>query len=118
MPAKKVCSRCPNLVEQGVSMCPTCRAASDKARNAEPRGYNTTGHRSFRQAVLARDPICKLCGIAWATVADHYPMSRRDLVDAGLDADDPKHGRGLCSSCHNRETAIHQPGGWHAAQML
>lgn len=113
MPAMKVCSHCPNLVAQGVSMCPTCRAASDKARNQEPRGYTTTGHHNFRAAVLARDPICKLCGIAWATEADHYPLSRRELVAAGADTDDPKHGRGLCHTCHSKETAQHQPGGWN-----
>lgn len=113
LPAKKVCSRCPAIVDQGVSMCPTCRAAADKARNAEPRGYSTTGHQTFRAGVLARDPICKLCGVRWATEADHYPMSRRELVDAGLDPDDSKHGRGLCHRCHSKETALNQPGGWN-----
>jgi 5-methylcytosine-specific restriction enzyme A len=114
MPALKVCSRCPNLVERGVSMCPSCRSASDKQRNQEPRGYTTKGHHNFRAAVLARDPICKMCGTAWATQADHYPLSRRELEAAGLNADDPMRGRGLCAACHSKETTQHQPGGWNA----
>lgn len=68
--------------------------------------------------MLARDPNCVLCLQADrtepATVADHYPRSRRELVERGLDPDDPQHGRGLCSSCHGRATAQHQPGGWNA----
>jgi 5-methylcytosine-specific restriction protein A len=45
--------------------------------------------------------------------ADHWPLSRRELVEQGLDPDDPKHGRGLCTSCHSRSTAREQPGGWN-----
>ena len=48
-----------------------------------------------------------------ATVADHWPTSRRDLIAKGKDPNDPNHGRGLCASCHGRETAAHQPGGWN-----
>lgn len=67
----------------------------------------------FREGVLARDPICKVCRRAPSTVADHFPLSRRELVAAGLDADDPERGRGLCKPCHDRETARLQPGGWN-----
>ncbi|TDE02854.1 hypothetical protein E1269_21390 [Jiangella asiatica] len=49
-----------------------------------------------------------------STDADHHPLSRRELIAAGLNPDDPKHGRGLCSLCHKRSTAKHQPGGWNA----
>ncbi|MER7155437.1 holin, partial [Streptomyces lydicus] len=45
--------------------------------------------------------------------ADHYPLSRRELVARGDDPDDPRHGRGLCGPCHSSETAQHQPGGWN-----
>ncbi|MFV2094839.1 hypothetical protein ACFHW1_05020 [Micromonospora sp. LOL_014] len=49
-----------------------------------------------------------------STVADHWPRDRRELVAAGLDADDPQYGRGLCARCHNQHTAVAQPGGWHS----
>jgi 5-methylcytosine-specific restriction protein A len=68
--------------------------------------------------VLDRDVICVLCGAALATVADHWPRSRRQLVAAGLDADDPQYGRGLCASCHGTETANNpdQAGGFNQPQ--
>ncbi|WP_433406947.1 hypothetical protein [Streptomyces sp. CA-146814] len=45
--------------------------------------------------------------------ADHWPLSKRELVARGLDEHDPRRGRGLCHSCHSSETARHQPGGWN-----
>lgn len=68
--------------------------------------------------MLERDICCVLCREAdkWelATVADHWPLSRRELLERGLDADDPEHGRGLCKRHHDQETARNQPGGWNA----
>jgi len=115
--AWRVCSRpgCPTLHE-GTGKCPDCRAQADVARRPDGNPYRTAGHQAFRRAVLDRDPICVLCHIAFATVADHYPTERRDLVSAGLDPNDPQYGRGLCSSCHNRWTAKSSPGGWAARQ--
>jgi 5-methylcytosine-specific restriction enzyme A len=49
-----------------------------------------------------------------SVVADHYPLSRRELIDQGLDPDDPGRGRGLCKRCHDTETAQRQPGGFNA----
>lgn len=49
-----------------------------------------------------------------AVIADHYPLSRKELLARGLDPDDPRHGRGLCKRCHDQETADRQPGGWAA----
>lgn len=113
----RVCSvhGCPTLypTEQG-SKCQAHRAEADRARGTSTqRGYNTAGHQRFRDAVLARDPICVLCGLAQSTVADHHPLSRKELVFAGLDPNDPAHGRGLCKADHDRETARNQPGGWN-----
>ncbi|AUS34616.1 hypothetical protein C1M55_28210 [Rhodococcus qingshengii] len=45
-----------------------------------------------------------LCG-AEATIADHHPLSRRELIVQGLDPNDPHHGRGLCKRCHDSHTA-------------
>lgn len=104
---------CPEYTNRG-GRCDGCRAEAEQRRgNARQRGYGRQHERRFRPAVLARDPICVLCGTAPSVHADHHPLSRRELVQHGLDPDDPKHGRGLCSSCHSSETAKHQPGGWH-----
>lgn len=105
---------CPNLTPAGQSRCDTHNRQADRDRGtARQRGYTTAGHQRFRRRVLARDRLCVLCG-AVATVADHYPKSRRDLIAEGLDPNDPAHGRGLCASCHGKETMRHQPGGYTA----
>jgi 5-methylcytosine-specific restriction protein A len=113
--ASKVCSTpgCPNIVDHG--RCPDCTAKAETRRGtARQRGYDERHARRFRRAVLARDPICKLCHTDWSKHADHWPLSRRDLELRGLDPNDPQHGRGLCARCHSSETAALQPGGWNA----
>lgn len=101
---------CPELYTGKHSRCPAHRAQADKARPT--RGTATKGHRSFRTAVITRDPICTRCRRQPSTVADHHPYSRRDLIDAGLNPNDPQYGRGLCKSCHDSETTRNQPGGF------
>lgn len=86
----------------------------DERPSPARRGYDQH-HRRFRAAVLTRDPTCVLCGTAPSRHADHHPRSRQQLQALGLDPNDPSHGRGLCHSCHSRETALNQPGGWNAA---
>jgi 5-methylcytosine-specific restriction enzyme A len=68
-------------------------------------GYGTRGHKEqFRLPVLARAGYkCVLCGEP-ANIADHYPHSRRELVAAGLNPDDPQYGRALCKRCHDTST--------------
>lgn len=114
--AWKVCARpgCTELVPTGTSRCEGCCRAADRSRGtATERGYNSAGHRRFRRDVLRNDPICVVCRAAPSTVADHHPLSRRELIAADRDPDDPSAGRGLCKPCHDRETAKHQPGGWN-----
>jgi len=114
MKAWRVCSSptCPTL-HQGKGKCPECRAKAESARRPNGNPYSTRGHQAFREAVLARDPICVLCLRARATVADHFPIERRDLVSMGLDPNDPQCGRGLCKTCHDQHTAATSPGGWN-----
>lgn len=103
---------CPEYTEGG--RCDEHRRAADQRRGgARARGYGRA-HERFRASVLARDPVCVLCHNSPSVHADHHPLSRRELVDAGLDPDDPTRGRGLCPPCHSSETAKHQPGGWNA----
>lgn len=112
--AKTVCSKpgCPKLTETG--RCTEHRAEADAARGtARQRGYGRGHEQRFRPGVLARDPVCVLCHLAPSVHADHHPLSRRQLVTAGLDPDDPQYGRGLCGPCHSRHTATEQPGGWN-----
>lgn len=106
---------CPELTSGG--HCDTCKTTAERQRgSARQRGYGKRHRIHFRQAVLARDVICVLCRAALATVADHWPLSRRELAERGMDPDNPACGRGLCDRCHNRETARHQPGGWNNRQ--
>lgn len=110
--ALKVCSTagCPTLVPSG--RCDTCKRPS-----AAKRGYDHRWRKRAR-AYLARHPFCvvKERGCTHlATVADHYPTSRRDLVTQGVRDPDADHRlRPSCHHCHSVETARHQPGGWHA----
>jgi 5-methylcytosine-specific restriction protein A len=112
---KRVCNvtGCPTLTE-GTPRCTHHTRTADRARGtARQRGYDRTHQRDFREAVLARNPWCTLCRRQPATVADHHPLDRRTLQARGLNPNDPRHGRGLCASCHGQETARHQPGGWN-----
>jgi hypothetical protein len=64
-----------------------------------------------QQRVLERDNwTCQLCG-GPATVADHFPLSRRDLVARGMDPNDPIHGRALRVDCHNQQTGLREGSG-------
>lgn len=107
---------CPTLVEAGKdNRCDTHRktAARERSRQRpELKHYTTAEHKRFRAAVLRRDPTCVLCRQSPSRIADHYPLSLRELVARGLPYSDPANGRGLCWSCHSKETGRLQPGGW------
>lgn len=112
----KVCSvpGCPRIYDDKVSKCPEHRREARRAR-VDNKVYSSPGHLRFRGAVLARDYICVIDGcFQFATVADHYPHTRRELADSGLDPNDPVYGRGLCAPHHNKHTAATSPGGWAA----
>lgn len=98
----------------GTAKCHPC--TRPRARpSAAAQGYNAEHRNRFRAGVLARDPVCVLCRSAPSEHADHWPLSKRELIERGLDDNDPRRGRGLCPPCHSRETAKHQPGGWNQA---
>lgn len=105
---------CPEFVDGG-GRCDEHKRAADRSRGtARQRGYGGRNWTRARRAVLVRDRMCVLgCGRP-ATVADHWPTSRRDLIAQGVeDPDAPERLRGLCRDCHSRETAREQPGGWN-----
>ncbi|MGC9544010.1 holin [Streptomyces sp. UG1] len=116
--ARSRCPRCRQIRKPDGSCSPQCakrrKAAGERARaSSTQQGYGRDHRELFRKPVLARDPICVICGVEPSTDADHWPRSRKQLIAQGLDPNDPQYGRGLCSTCHKRETARHQPGGWN-----
>lgn len=128
MPRKPLtrCTKCRRR-HDGVGLCPACAREREKASDARrgtpaQRGYGDAHRKRFRKRVLRRDPFCVcsdrshghsgMCGQI-ASRADHFPLSRRELVEKGLDPNNPEHGRGLCASCDSKQTAQRQPGGWN-----
>lgn len=102
---------CVQLTDGG--RCSEHKAQAEQHRgNFRQRGYGK-GHQRFRRAVISRDVICRICRAALATVADHYPDGRNELIAKGLDPDDPRYGRGLCKTCDSTQTAQRQPGGFN-----
>lgn len=106
---------CPTLTDSG--RCDVHKRQAEQRRgSAAQRGYNSRAWRAARRAVLRRDRVCVVCKQQPATVADHWPDSRRKLVAQGVsDPDAVSRLRGLCASCHSRETANNpdQAGGWN-----
>lgn len=111
----RVCSvhGCPNIYPGTTTRCPEHETTAHQKHWANTRAYSTKGHRAFRTTILTRDPICTNCHTAQSTIADHYPMERTALINAGLNPNDPQHGRGLCKPCHDRHTATTHPAGWN-----
>lgn len=112
----RVCSipGCPEIHNGASSRCEKHTREAKQAHWDKTRAYSSRGHRTFRDAVLRREPICVLCQLRQATVADHHPRSRKELESLLLNPNDPAYGRGLCVPCHNASTARLQPGGWNA----
>lgn len=107
---------CPELTSGG--RCVEHRRVDMRIRAERGNAvYGQTKWQRIRKAYIYANPWCVLCGRA-ATVADHWPLSRKQLVERGDPKPDaPKHLRPLCASCHNKETAKHQPGGWAAERQ-
>lgn len=66
-----------------------------------------------RLEFLTRHPVCQLCR-RLAHIADHYPRGIKALRAQGVTDPHADHRlRPLCWSCHAKETAARQPGGWN-----
>lgn len=95
--------------------CPTCGRINDtrtcpehapqKRPHFKARGYDAHYQRQ-RTKLLASKPLCVMgCGRP-ANVADHHPLSRKQLVALGVpDPDALKHLRPMCTRCHNAKSA-------------
>lgn len=99
------CSRCGLPVVRG-GFCAKHYRQADMARGtSQERGYGQRHRDMFRSRVLANALYrCVLCG-GEAVVADHFPRTRKQLLAAGDDPDNPAFGRALCKQCHDRHTA-------------
>jgi 5-methylcytosine-specific restriction protein A len=98
------CSHCGAPVVRAGKCARHLKMADRQRGSSTARGYGAEHRDSFRAGVLARDNYqCVLCG-AEAKVADHHPLTRRELVKQGLDPNDPARGRSLCAPCHSRHT--------------
>lgn len=122
--ALRVCSvgGCPELTTQG--RCVAHRGEAERQRGtARQRGYGRLHETWFRPEVLHKNPVCVCTDethghgpecLTRSTVADHHPLTRPELVAAGMNPNDPRHGRGLCKGCHDKHTSTSSPGGWNA----
>lgn len=59
-----------------------------------PSNWNST----IRPAILARDPICVLCGVRPSCVADHIKAKTDDHRPAAL--------QGVCGPCHDHKSGV------------
>lgn len=107
MPSKppKPCRRCGRPAGPR-GLCDDHARQQDRQRGtSSERGYGKRHSDVFRAGVLSRDRwLCVLCG-GPATIADHYPRTRKQLISDGDDPDNPDFGRALCKRCHDRHTA-------------
>ena len=105
---KNPCTRC-GQPSTGNGRCARHQRIQDHQRpTAAGRGYGGKNHQTFRTAVLrAAGYTCVECH-AHATVADHHPHTRKELIRMGANPDSPDRGRALCETCHNRATANDQ----------
>lgn len=73
-------------------LVPDKRKANSSTRKARDYGER---HRRFRRQLLASNPICQICGEAFAVEADHLRYPAESLADY----------RAVCKACHK---AVHR----------
>jgi len=105
-PVTRVCSHpdCPVILIDGRSRCDEHSGRPRDTRpSAASRGYGVHWRR-IRAQFLRAHPTCSLCREP-ATVADHHPLARRELVAAGDPHPDAwVNLRPLCESHHNAKS--------------
>ncbi|MFJ4637599.1 HNH endonuclease [Streptomyces hygroscopicus] len=65
-----------------------------------------SGWRKIRAQVLARDPICVLCGVRPSGFCDHIEAKKDDHSLSGL--------QGVCGPCHDRKSSAEGNAAQHA----
>lgn len=108
---------CPALIPPTTRACPECLKRVRHTTDTKP--YTSAGHRKARAKLLALHPFCQCDGCKAhkglctrkATIADHYPLERFELIAEGKDPNDTRFMRALCKKCHDIKTAATRPAG-------
>ena len=103
----KLCGepRCPNVARPGDGRCDehmreyerdrSARRRADPTRGKAVKVYHSAKWQNTRNAVLTRDPICKVCDNELSTQVDHItPLSQ------GGDPYELTGLQGICDRCH------------------
>src|SRR6202035_4519067 len=110
-----LCRQCDSRALEGRKYCAGHATTADDSTTAsrhwqeqrkdDPvrRLYKTTRWQRARLVVLRRDPLCKLCGNHASKVADHFPLSAREIVMQLGESEfyNSERCRGLCTACHD-----------------
>ena len=95
---------CPTIVEGGGRCARHGRPTKPRPTTTE-QGYGSAWRR-VRDRFIARHRVCVDCG-GPSSVADHDPVTRRELVARGdPDPDAEHHLVPRCGPCHSRKTAL------------
>jgi len=91
----RVCPGCRRAkIASPIRLCPPCaRAREIKRGTASARGYGARWQR-IAKVIIARDPICTLCGVRASTEADHIVPKARG------GSDEMDNLRGTCRPCN------------------
>jgi 5-methylcytosine-specific restriction protein A len=110
--AKRPCKfqNCQRLVESGYCELHEQKLAERRRQelNDDPFRplYKNKRWQTTRLVVLARDSICKMCGLTASQVVDHVIPARQLVARYGVEAFyDESQLQGLCKSCHDTKTA-------------
>jgi hypothetical protein len=96
------CVRCGRIIDGHTAICDECLSETP----ANDRPYDSAAWRRL-SARFTRGKFCVLCkehGLRVpATIADHWPDTRRELLARGIEnPDDEKYLRPLCKTHHAR----------------
>lgn len=108
---------CPALIPTKDRACKECLKRIRHTTDRTP--YKSIAHRRARAKLLALHPYCQCEGCKAhkglctqkATIADHYPLERFELIAEGKDPNALCYMRALCKKCHDIKTASTRPAG-------
>lgn len=66
-------------------------------KDSDRKSRLPSGWSKIRARILARDPVCKICGVRPSTMCDH--------IVAKADLNGPADLQGVCGPCHDRKSS-------------